>query len=51
MPKRGADTESASADLLFGGAIGGILVLLGIGALIGKCMAGKKSEVNVNYEM
>lgn len=50
IPKRlSEDTDSSYQDLMFGGAIAGILVFLGIGAIIGACMSGgKKTEI---YEM
>ena len=50
IPRRLSKDEE-SHDILFSGAIGGILVLLALGALIGKCLVGNKSEVSVHYEM
>ena len=50
IPRRVTETED-SHDVLFAATIGGILVLLGVGALIAKCAVGKKSEVSIHYEM
>lgn len=51
IPKRNKTGNESHSDLIFGGAIGGILLLLGVGAIIAKCIVGNKSGNEIHYEM